>query len=310
MSGKIDVKSRPLRAGSLLGCLLLATALPTLAEEAEDYIEVLPGTLPVILTAPHGGDQKPASILARRYGVVAQDQHTAELTRMIVEEMEELYGGRPHAVICRLHRSKLDCNRELDEAAQGDAVAMAAWTRFHAAAAKMGEQIRETHGAGLTLDIHGHRHEAARVELGYLVKGTQLNVSNEVLNATPELWKQSSVRELDQRSPQSWAELIRGPQSLGALLERHGFNSVPSPQQPQPGQEAYYSGAYGIAAHGSREGGTISAIQVECPWRGVRDERQNRRRFAKALALSLGEYFRAHFGMTLGQSRASEASSR
>lgn len=37
----------------------------------------------------------------------------------------------PYLVINHLHRSKLDANREIGEAAQGNAVAEAAWTHFH-----------------------------------------------------------------------------------------------------------------------------------------------------------------------------------
>jgi len=276
------------------------------SQEMPAHIEVLPGTLPVILTVPHGGSLKPEGILARRYGVVAKDTNTAELSLMIIEEMKALHGGTPHAVICHLHRSKVDCNRELKEAAQGEPQAIAAWERFHNAAEAMEQQVTKSHGAGLVLDIHGHRHEEARVELGYLLKGAQLNVSDAALEANSSLLAQTSIRELDRRSSQSFAELLRGPQSLGALLERRGFKCIPSPTKPGPGDSAYYSGSYDVLAHGSKDSGSISAIQMECPWTGVRDTPENQRRFAKALAAALGDYFRAHFGRGLGKRRAGE----
>lgn len=61
----------------------------------------------------------------------------------------------------------------------------------------------------------------------------------------------------------------------------------------------YYTGAYDVAAHGSRDGGAVSAIQVECPWNNVRDKPENQRRFAVALAEALGVYFEVHFGTKL-----------
>lgn len=278
---------------------LAASVLTLRAEDVSKYVDVRPGSLPILLTVPHGGDLKPTNILARRYGVTAKDTNTAELSLLISEELKKLYGGSPHLIICRLHRSKLDCNRELSEAAQGDPMATATWKRFHESAEEVEKQIARSHGAGLTLDLHGHRHEDERVELGYLISGSLLNTSDEALNSDPKFLRLTSVRELDLRSPQTFAQLIRGPQSLGAMLEARDFRSIPSPSKSSPGKAIYFSGSYDIAAHGSRDGGTISAIQVECPWNGVRDTEANQRRFAKGLAAALGDYFKIHFQMPL-----------
>ena len=153
------------------------------------------------------------------------------------------------------------------------------------------------HGYGLLLDIHGHRHIDQRVELGYLIKGEPLKATDTELNADAALIASTSIRDLDKRSPQSFAELVRGPQSLGGLLEFRGFRCLPSPTKSFPGVLAgYFSGAYDITAHGSRDGGTVSAIQIECPWNGLRDKPENQRRFAKALVESLDVYFEVHFG--------------
>jgi hypothetical protein len=284
----------------ILPCLSLTliTVLSS-AQDATEYIEIYPGKLPIILTVPHGGDLKPTNMLARRYGVTAKDSNTAELSLMIGEELQKLYGGKPHTLICQLHRSKVDCNRELSEAAQGDPTAIAAWKLFHGTADEMENQVTRDFGAGLTIDLHGHRHEEERVELGYLLPSTVLNMSDKDLESEDQYRLMSSVRELDTRSSTTFAKLIRGQDSLGAMLENEGFKSVPSPQKPFPGRAPYFSGAYTIAAHGSRDSGTISAIQIECPWRGVRDTEKNQRKFAQALARVLGDYFEKHFQMSL-----------
>lgn len=267
------------------------------------FIEVRPGTLPIIFTVPHGGTLKPAGIRTRTFGKVSQDSNTAELAELISREMQQLFQGTPHIVFCRLHRTKVDCNRELSEAAQGDPLAIESWQRFHAAADGFRKQVTQQHGAGLLLDLHGHRHEEGRVELGYLVTGTQLSVSNESLNANARLIEQSSIRDLVARSSKSFAELLRGPQSLGAMLEDKGIKAIPSPAMPAPvGDALYYSGAYDITAHGSSSGGAVSAIQIECPWQGVRDTPENLRRFARAFAEVLGSYHKIHFGFELGKS--------
>lgn len=281
--------------------LLLFFAAATLqAQTLEQLIEVRTGTLPIILTVPHGGTLKPENVLARRYGVTGIDSNTAPLTEMIIEELQSRYDARPHVVFCRLHRSKLDPNREIKEAAQGDPTAEAAWHRFHDSTQKACDTVMKKHGLGLLLDIHGHRHLDQRVELGYLVKADQLRPTDAVLNADAALIAGTSIRDLDQRSPHTFAQLLRGSHSLGSLLEARGFRCVPSPEKPRPGlMSAYFSGAYDVFAHGSRSGGTVSAIQIECPWNGIRDKPENQRRFARALVDALGVYFETHFGRKL-----------
>jgi hypothetical protein len=280
--------------------LLFSAALHAQTPELAQYIEVRSGTLPLVLTVPHGGSLKPENLLARRYGVTGTDSNTIPLSEMIIEELQARFGGKPHAIISRLHRSKLDPNRDIKEAAQGDPTAEAAWHRFHESAQKACDLVMKKHGVGLLLDIHGHRHLDQRVELGYLIKGDQLKVTDAGLNANAALIKSTSIRELDKHSPQSFAELVRGPQSLGGLLEFRGFRCLPSPTKAHPALMAgYFSGAYDVLAHGSRERGTVSAIQVECPWNNVRDTPENQRRFARGLADSLGVYFEVHFGRKL-----------
>jgi hypothetical protein len=277
-----------------------AVFLQAQTPKVETYIEVRTGTLPIILTVPHGGSLKPSNVLARRYGVTGMDANTIPLSEMIIEELEKRHGGRPHAIISRLHRTKLDPNREVKEAAQGDPTAEAAWHRFHDSAQAACASVMKRHGMGLLLDIHGHRHLDQRVELGYLVKADMLKRTDAELNADAALIASTSICDLDKRSPQSFAELLRGPQSLGGLLELRGFRCLPSPSKANPGILAgYFSGVYDVAAHGSRDGGTVSAIQVECPWNNVRERPEDQRRFAIALADSLGVYFEVHFGRKL-----------
>jgi len=279
---------------------VFAAGLQAQTTELETYIEVRSGTLPIILTVPHGGSLKPANLLARRYGVTGTDSNTVPLAELIIEELETRYGGKPHVIISNLHRTKLDPNRDLEEAAQGDPIAVAAWHRFHDSAQKACDTVMKKSGMGLLLDIHGHRHLDQRVELGYLVKGDVLKHSDAELNAEAALAASTSIRDLDKRSPQSFAELLRGPQSLGGLLEFNGFRCLPSPSKANPTFMAgYFSGVYDVAAHGSRSGGTVSAIQVECPWTNVRETPETQRRFAVALANSLGVYFEVHFGRKL-----------
>jgi hypothetical protein len=269
-----------------------------------EYVEYLPGSLPIVIGAPHGGSLKPQEIPDRKNGKVVQDAFTQELARLIRDDMTKRFGASPHLIICRLHRSKVDCNREISEAAQGNAVAAQAYQEFHRFIKQAREAVEKVSGAGLYIDLHGHRHEQGLVEIGGLVAGTKLALSDAQLDAGDFIARQSSLRELDKRSPQSFSALLRGPQSLGGLLEARGFSSIPSPAHPSPGTNDYYSGAYNVDTHGSREQGTVSAVQIECPYAAVRQKPETRIKFSAALCDALEEYFRVHFAKELKSNAA------
>jgi hypothetical protein len=83
------------------------------------------------------------------------------------------------------------------------------------------------------------------------------------------------------------------------LLENLFVPTVPSTNQPNPLQGAYFTGGYNTVRHGSRDGGNVSGIQIEHHYPGLRDTAENRERYAEALADALSTYFTAHFGMEL-----------
>jgi hypothetical protein len=72
---------------------------------------------------------------------------------------------------------------------------------------------------------------------------------------------------------------------------------VPSPGDPDPGGAAYFSGGYNTWRHGSREGGTVSGIQVEMHYPGVRDTEESREAFAAGLAIAIETMLELHFGI-------------
>jgi len=290
--------------------VVMADEQPAIKMGAQDYIEYQPGTLPLIIAAPHGGTLRPDGIPNRSFGRVAQDSFTQEQARVLADQLEKQYGARPHLVICRLHRMKVDCNRELTEAAQGDPVAERAWNDFQGFIKEAREAVLRRHGEGLFIDLHGHRHPEARVELGYLLTRDDLAVSDAELDANGGFRKKASFRTLAGRTTASFADLVRGGTSLGALLETRGFPSIPSPVSAAPKEgEEYFHGGYNTSTHGSRNGGSICGLQIECPFKGVRDREENREKFAIALAQSLGQWWRAHYGRPLSPKPAAASTS-
>ena len=264
----------------------------------QQYIEYQAGDLPIIIVAPHGGDLTPASVLDRTSGVTTRDRNTQEVARVFGETLFDRTGHRPHIVINRLHRLKLDANREIGEAAQGNASAETAWREFHEFIDAAKVAVVDGFGRGLYIDLHGHGHDNQRLELGYLLSAADLERSDALLDDA-SLVNKSSIRALVGQSSAGFVVLLRGATSMGGLLEPLGFPTVPSPTQPDPGGEPYFTGGYNTQRHGSRDGGVISSIQIEMNFIGVRDTEGSRTAFAGALAQALEVYMPTHFQVDL-----------
>lgn len=287
--------------GSLSVELSVQAMAPSLGQSYQGrngYVDYLPGNLPLVLTAPHGGTLEPADIPNRGYGTTVRDMNTIELSLAIREAVFARTGGYPHVVISNLHRRKLDPNREIVEAAQGNPDAERAWWEFQVFADEAGDLVADAFGEGLNLDIHGHAHDIPRVEIGYLLSRDDLALGDDALSGTAYVNK-SSIRALASKPGNDLAALIRGPTALGTLMEAAAAPAVPSLNQPNPGQDAYFTGGYNTVRHGSRDGGTIDAIQLEHHFPGLRDEASNRERYAQALAEILMDYFQAHYDVSL-----------
>ncbi|MDA8016705.1 MAG: N-formylglutamate amidohydrolase [Thermoanaerobaculia bacterium] len=273
------------------------------------YIEYLVGDLPLILSAPHGGTLSPHEIPNRTRGYGIGDAHTEELTRLVADALRDLTGRPPHMVISRLARRKLDPNREPVEAANGDPIAEQAWLEYHGFIDVAKQQVTESWGAGLYLDIHGHGHRTPWIELGYLLVTKVLNSSDRKLD-NPWIRSRMSLRALAASTSAPLSELVRGSTSLGAMLERRGYRTVPSPGDPGPGRADYFNGGYSTLRHGSYHDGTVSSIQLEHPTRGVLDTEDNRQRYARQLAGILVEYMEIHYGFTLSRAGTPNAGTR
>jgi N-formylglutamate amidohydrolase len=261
------------------------------------YIEYWPGELPIVLSAPHGGRLAPKELPNRTNGRLQRDALTAELAMEMREALRRRYGSGPHLVICHLARVKLDANREIEEAAQGGAVAEKAWFEYHGFLSEAEVAVMSKFPRGLYLDIHGHSHEKQRVELGYLLGKDEIQWPPQRLNL-PEVAVRSSIRPLAQSSDEDFASLLKGPTSLGGLLEQRGVPSIPAPGAQVDSADLYFNGGYNTRRHGSLDGVGLDAIQLEVP-RKFRNEKADREALARALADALEPYFEKHFKMAL-----------
>ena len=269
----------------------------------ENYIEYYAGNLPIILSAPHGGQLTPDEISDRTYGTFVTDLNTYELTKTIMDSMIVRFGGYPHVILCKLKRTKLDANRDSIEAAQENKYALRAWQEYHHYIEVAKKKITNDQGSGLFLDIHGHGINPdgfydLRTWLGYLISSEELDQSNGVLN-TNSYQSKSSISAWVDSSSYSFIEVLRGKVSFGSILDSLGYKSLPSINDLSPDGMRYFSGGYNTARHGSRSGGVISSIQIELPKPGIRDNQSTWSSYSKALNSTISEYYKIHLNRNI-----------
>lgn len=262
----------------------------------KDYVEYIPGELPLVLSSAHGGALTPDEIPNRTYGVTRPDRNTLELTLDMRQALLDLTGHAPHVILSHLHRVKLDPNREIIEAAQGNPYAEQAWREFQEWIRIARAEVAGNFSKGLYLDIHGHGHDIDRLELGYLLSAEELNRPDLALSSL-EVVSRTSIRDLGRTSPIPFSELLRGPASLGGLYQEEGIPSVPSPAAPGPGDAPYFRGGYNTREHGSvTDGEVVSGVQIEHHYGGIRDTPDNRLAYAVRAARVIREFMLEHYG--------------
>lgn len=265
-----------------------------------NYVGYRSGTLPIVISVPHGGSLQPSTIPDRTCNnpVYDQDANTIEMAQAIDSALTKYLMCSPHIIYNFLDRAKMDANRNLADGACGNAEAATAWNEFH----NFIDQAQTTasnfwNNKVLYIDLHGHGNPIARIELGYLLYDDELDFSDSVLNTTTYI-NYSTIRNLVSNNDQNYthAQLLRGDFAFGTLLGNKGFPAVPSQQIPAPGiNNNYYSGGYNVAHHTSYvTTNTVNGFQMELNYAGIRDNAANRTRFADSLAQTIVQYFNKH----------------
>ena len=288
-------------AGFLLCPLLLLSqgkVAETSSKVPKAYIQVLPGNMPLVISIPHGGYLLPDEIPERPCADCAkhQDIFTIEIGLAVRNLIFKKTGFYPYVIINNLHRTRLDPNRNISEAANGNKNAELAWNEFQSSIDSANAQLTKKFGKGLYIDLHGHRHAIERCELGYLLSSEELQLENDLLNSE-SFAEYSSIRNLIGHNKNSftYAELVRGKYCLGALLEEKGYPCVPSLKHPFPKpDEPYFSGGYNTTRHGSSSGGTIDGIQIELD-EALRSDPRRREQLAIDLSSVLVDFLKIHY---------------
>jgi hypothetical protein len=261
------------------------------------YIKYVPGTLPIIISSPHGGSLKPSEIKSRTYGVLGSDSYSREYTYEVARRLYQLTGQLPHIIINRLHRSKLDANRAIKEASQGDKWSEQAWREYRDYILEAKRWVSKRCKTGHYFDMHTNAHSEKWVEFGFLLRSSELALSDNTLNTNVKYRNKSSVKWLASLSKNKLASILRGNTSLGTMMQARGYKSVPSNKYPDPSSGGYFSGGYNTATYGSKNGGTIDGTQVETYVKMI--ERGPRYNYSRALAESILSFVENWYGFKL-----------
>jgi N-formylglutamate amidohydrolase len=213
--------------------------------KAADLVLIQEGTLPVIVSAPHGG-RLPIPGVPERAGfdvpefATVRDAGTDLLAERLAAELGKTLGGRPWLVVARFDRKYLDANRPPGRAYE-DERAGPVYDAYHAALAAACKAVKEEHGAGLLLDIHGQGTYPRAV-----VRGTRDGKTVTLL-----------------RDRHGWAA-VAGRNSVLGRLERAGYEVIPPADAGADAREdRLYAGGYTVATYGSHTGYGIDAVQLE-----------------------------------------------
>jgi N-formylglutamate amidohydrolase len=153
---------------SLVLAILLIQPARAADKTPADLVLVQQGTLPIILTAPHGGREAIPDIAprntedkgkieaSRKWGGFATggDFNTDILVQGIAAEIENLTGNKPYLVMAKFERKYIDANRPA-EIALNDSKVKPYYEYYHKSVRRFIDEVRGKYPAGLLIDVHG-----------------------------------------------------------------------------------------------------------------------------------------------------------
>lgn len=203
------------------------------------------GTLPIIISTPHGGRKKVPDV-PERLGKgltnfhTVRDENTVELTEKFVAEIEKALDGKPWVVIAHFERKYLDVNRSREEGYESEK-AKPYYDTYHDALATACKAVKEKFGRGLLLDIHGNA-----VHPNAICRGTQ------------------NLKTVSLLKDREGMPAIRGKNSVLGRMEKLGYTVIPSGDGDDKAKEdSRFTGGHIVQTYGSHTNYAIDAIQVE-----------------------------------------------
>jgi N-formylglutamate amidohydrolase len=206
------------------------------------------GTLPVLVTCPHGGRAAPDDVPERKGKTTppdcnfekSSDLNTSEIAHGVAQRMLNLFGEAPYVVVAQFHRKFLDANRSRRCAFESPAAGRY-YDEYHRTVRAFVDDIRAEHGGiGLLFDIHGTAGIASDPADVYLGTADGQTIAR-LLEADPQaMWRRRSLR---------------------GFLQAAGH--VVSPKRPGDPEAAPLNGGFTVREYGSSNDDGIDAIQLE-----------------------------------------------
>jgi len=244
------------------------------------FVTLWAGTLPIILSAPHGGREAIPGIAVRRGYEVPQfttgrDSNTAELAEQVGTMLAAELGGKPFLVVARFERKYIDANRA-PVAAYETPAAKLYYDGYHQALGEACRSVQQRWEHGLLLDLHG---QAAEPET--IFRGTKNG---------------RSVSDLERRFGRG---ALTGSQSILGQLALKGYKVAPNGAGNE--LERRYTGGFTTQTYGSHRGTGIDAIQLELG--AALRQRANLKRTAVDLAAAIAIFARRYLPLASGETR-------
>jgi len=245
------------------------------SDDIEELVMVSEGTLPIVLSAPHGGTLKIAGVDVRQGQGMAtgpsgfftgRDGGTSELALAVAQALEKQTGKRPYMVVSKAHRKYLDPNRP-SEIAYEDSDAAPVYQRYHGTLQRYCQEVLQKYRTGLLLDIHGQGSSSKTV-----YRGTGNG---------------KTVARLKERFGES---AHSGDQSFFGMLNRLGWQVYPYPADGK--EQSGFTGGYIVQTHGSHRPSGLDAIQLE--FGSEYRDKENRSKTADVLTQAIIEYMREY----------------
>jgi N-formylglutamate amidohydrolase len=245
------------------------------SDDIEELVMVSEGTLPIVLSAPHGGTLKIAGVDVRQGQGMAtgpsgfftgRDGGTSELAVSVAQALEKQTGKKPYMVVSKAHRKYLDPNRP-SEIAYEDSDAAPVYQRYHGTLQRYCQEVLQKYRTGLLLDIHGQGSSSKTV-----YRGTGNG---------------KTVVRLKERFGES---AHSGDQSFFGMLNRFGWQVYPYPADGK--EQSGFTGGYIVQTHGSHRPSGLDAIQLE--FGSEYRDKENRSKTADVLTQAIIEYMREY----------------
>lgn len=248
-------------------------------ENINQYIQYKQGTIPLILSVPHGGELQCEEIPIRTSGIRGIDKNTISLAEDFLQYIQNIYSRRlntrktPSYIFCNIARSNIDLNRPLDKAFnQNSKLAKKIYLTYHNSLRNCIDHNIDIYNLSLLLDIHGF--EIKSRPSGYRDVDVVLGTDN---------LKSLFVKPVKKRD---WGDNIRG-EIIKKFID---LNISIAPGHPRR-REYVLSGGYITKIYGPSQIKNSKTIQMEFSDRVRKHNRDLKNLILKSLAEIIFKYF-------------------